>query len=82
MSKCRQALQVLVKWKNYEEPTWEKFVGLAQDAPHAIQKYWINYEKKVDFIRQQTLKLLSQKSEKAEKTSDFYDKDKLESVGF
>ena len=39
-------MHVLVKWKNYDEPTWEKFVGLAQDAPHAIQKYWINYEKK------------------------------------
>ena len=53
-------MYVLVKWKNYEEPTWENFVGLAQDAPHSVQKYWINYEKKVDFIREQTLKLISQ----------------------
>ena len=38
---------ILVKWKGYDERTWEKFTQFAQDSPECIKRYFIALDQKI-----------------------------------
>ena len=51
-------IELHVKWKGYEETTWEEFCRFAQDSPRCIEKYFnkINRENKGNLEKLKQLK--------------------------
>lgn len=43
----RNVLELEVKWKGYEETTWESFAEFARDSPELVQKYFLKREKEI-----------------------------------
>ena len=47
MSKYKKRdMEVHVKWKGYEETTWESFITFAQDSPEVVQRYFFMLDNK------------------------------------
>ena len=48
----RSEVKILVKWKGYEDPTWENFTQFAQDSPELIKRYFISLDQKIQNLEQ------------------------------
>jgi len=66
-------MKLLIKWKGYKRPTWERMVNFARDSPHCLQRYWLKYEDKVAEVRSRVEQLM-ERSETGTRSSKSIDK--------
>ena len=55
----KRDLEVHVKWKGYEETTWESFISFAQDSPEVVKRYFCNLDKKLDHYQDKVKSLIN-----------------------